>query len=116
MNRRNQRQPVPRAINRSNRRGQTILEYAILVAAMLLGTAVAVVLLNKKIADLIGYSIDVTTYDASTNTSLNSSVENEMLLPTRTNEDGETVMDGPTTLGEATGIEDIGELIETERP
>lgn len=120
----NQPTQVKRNRHRPNRRGQAILEYGILAAAVLLGTVVSVVVLNKKIADLVGYSIDVTTYDpelddpmtpAIDEGRLNASVENQTFLPTRTNADGETVLGDPTTLDEATGT-GISELFETELP
>ena len=97
-----------------NRRGQAILEYAILVAALLLGTIVGVVVLNQRIADLVGYSIEVSTFDPVTGENPNRSVGHETLLPTSADATGQTVIDGPTSLDEASGIDDIGELIRTE--
>ncbi|MEO1615475.1 MAG: hypothetical protein AAFV88_06470 [Planctomycetota bacterium] len=99
-----------------NRRGQTVVEYAILTAAMMLGTIVGVVVLNTKLAELVAYSIDVTTYDEATQTSLNPSVPVDTLLPMTENADGDLILDGPTSLDEATGIDDIGDLIETLSP
>jgi len=95
------------------RRGQANLEYGIVLAILVIGSLVGAVLLSQKLANLASYSIEVSTYDENGATSLNPSIDHAPPIPIAENQDEERILEGPSNLQDNTGIENIGELLDS---
>lgn len=92
------------------RAGQSNIEYAIILGVLLLASIAGIVLLNQRIANLVNYSIEVTTEDDGQN-SPNPSVESGTIVPLR-QVDGEWTLDRPSTFQENTGIDNLDVLVD----